>query len=678
MSSKRKSVESRSRQLKPKPNININFKWGIEFETHSIIYNENGVDKVPIWQDGKVSITTELVDIEKNLHPKPFHECKMNESNTDEQGICLFNLESQLGVFQGFSLDEFNEEYDNFVKNYKTFIENKEITINGLPYTIFSFKNFNEPSNDAYVDGKLETHGTYKSNKNDFIGYVKELDTLGVVQITSTFDIQYLPNLFKVMAENIWKDPVYFYFEYIYSIVYNESLEFMKLINIDDSDPDYLATFGFIIYMVYYWKVLFEKIVLTDIYFKAKFPIKPRTNPAGLYQNMNQNVKDNLKKLSDILELKYFTEETLTIYTYLYNSLKKLENPERVYYIKNLRNVPNNFYLLGKLTEEEIKNYDPNVIIEKDVPYFYYKINKTLDFSFTIGELYFNDSMNIVDNAGSPEVFEWATSDTTISIEFRLFKELIVLSERLATTKRDKKIAEELIDTERLNIDQVKESIKLIFSVFIKKVFSKIDHTKYIEIPEHVSDEFDKILYDKAYFEKYGVLKNIKSYNDFVTQLKEHFDKFKKELHRPTIIDLLLTPEMAKSFTQQELVEIILNIEKGNFKDEDLTTFQHILSNPQLEKDTLKLYLDADKIKQNLELRQKMLYFFPTFEKEEIITERQEEIFKEVIMNTPIDKLKQIGEYFRQNVPLQEFLEEIDKGERSLRLYIWDKTRHLL
>ena len=141
MPPKRKSVESRSRQVKPKSDIN--FKWGIEFETHSVIYDENGKDKVPIWEDGKVTITSEMVDIEKNLHPAPFHECKINEKDTTAQGACLFNLESQLGVFNGFSLDEFNEEYDNFVKNYKTFIENKEITINGIPYTIFSFKNFN-------------------------------------------------------------------------------------------------------------------------------------------------------------------------------------------------------------------------------------------------------------------------------------------------------------------------------------------------------------------------------------------------------------------------------------------------------------------------------------------------------------------------------------------------------
>ena len=102
MPPKRKSVESRSRQVKPKSDIN--FKWGIEFETHSVIYDENGKDKVPIWEDGKVTITSEMVDIEKNLHPAPFHECKINEKDTTAQGACLFNLESQLGVFNGFSL----------------------------------------------------------------------------------------------------------------------------------------------------------------------------------------------------------------------------------------------------------------------------------------------------------------------------------------------------------------------------------------------------------------------------------------------------------------------------------------------------------------------------------------------------------------------------------------------
>ena len=670
MPPKRKSVESRSRQVKPKSDIN--FKWGIEFETHSVIYDENGKDKVPIWEDGKVTITSEMVDIEKNLHPAPFHECKINEKDTTAQGACLFNLESQLGVFNGFSLDEFNEEYDNFVKNYKTFIENKEITINGIPYTIFSFKNFNLQSNDAYIDGKLETPGTYKTDKNDFIGYVKELDTLGVAQMTSTFELQYLPNLFKVIAENIWKDPIYFYFEYVYSVTYNESLEFMKLIGIEQTDPDYLTTFGFIIYMVYYWKVFFEKIVLKEVYFKAKFPVKPRTNPAGLYQNMNQNVKDNLKKLKNILELKQFSEITLTYYTYLYHSLKHLQNPEKVYYIKNLGSVPNNFYLLGKLTEDDLKKMYPNVIIEKDVPFFNYFFDENLNFIFDIGELYLyidNNNMELR-YTGSTEVLEWTASGDNISIEFRLFKELIVLSERIATTKRDKIIAEKLVDVDRLNIDEIKESIQLIFSTFIKKVFGTMDHTKYIEMPSHVSEEFDEKLYDKAYFEKYGVLKDVKSYSDFVNQLIDRFNEFKTALNKPVIVDLLLTPEIKQSFTHQELVDITVNIDKGNFKEEELLTFQNILKNAQLDKETLKSYLDAEKIKQNLELRQKMLYFFPTFEKEEIISEKQEEIFQEVIMFIPIDKLKKIGEFFRINIPTEDLLKEIDKGVDSFRLYI--------
>jgi len=679
MSSKRKSNESRSRQVKPKSE-DI-FKWGIEFETHSVVYDESGKvkDKISIWEDGKSTITSEFMDVKKNLHPEPFNECKKNETDNSITPTCLFNLESQLGIFNGFSLDEFNEEYDNFVKNYKTFIENKEIFINGLPYTIFSFKNFNIHTDEAYIDGKLETHGTYRSNKGDFIGYIKELDTLGVAQLTCTFELKYLPNLFKVIAENIWKDPVYFYFEYIYSIVYNESLEFMKLIGIDQTDPDYLTTFGFIIYMVYYWKVYFEKIVLTPIYFKAKFPVKPRTNPAGLYQNMNQNVKDNLKKLSDILELKDFSVDYFLMYSYLYQSIKDLENPKKVYYIKNLRDVPNNFYLLGKLTEEDIRRYEPNVIIEKDIPYFNYKIvknDKTFEFVFDIGKLILNDKMQIVDT-GSPEVFEWTAYSDTISIEFRLFKELIVLSERMAKTKRDKKIAEELVDVDKLNVDQVKEAINLIFSVFIKKVFSSMDHSEYIEIPTNVSEEFDENLYDRAYVEKYGTLKNITSYRDFTDQIRYRFNEFKTFLYKPYIIELLLTPEMIKLFNQDELVEIILNIEKGDFKEEDLLTFQNLLKNTDLDKDTLKSYLNVESIKNNLEIRQRMLYFFPTFEKEEVINPRQEDIFKEVVMLLPKYKLKEIGEYFRQNIPIEEFLQEIDKGVESLKFYIWDKSQDI-
>ena len=271
---------------------------------------------------------------------------------------------------------------------------------------------------------------------------------------------------------------------------------------------------------------------------------------------------------------------------------------------------------------------------------------------------------------GSTEVLEWTASGDNISIEFRLFKELIVLSERIATTKRDKIIAEKLVDVDRLNIDEIKESIQLIFSTFIKKVFGTMDHTKYIEMPSHVNEEFDEKLYDKAYFEKYGVLKDVKSYSDFVNQLIDRFNEFKTALNKPVIVDLLLTPEIKQSFTHQELVDITVNIDKGNFKEEELLTFQNILKNAQLDKETLKSYLDAEKIKQNLELRQKMLYFFPTFEKEEIISEKQEEIFQEVIMFIPIDKLKKIGEFFRINIPTEDLLKEIDKGVDSFRLYI--------
>ena len=678
MPPKRKSVESRSRQLKPRPNIN--FQWGIEFETHSIIMNENGKDKVSIWEDGKSTITSEWVDINKNLHPAPFHECKINETDTSSNPGCLFNLESQLGIFNGLSLDEFNEEYDKFSKEYKTFIENKEITINGLPYKIFSFKHFDNESLDAYVDGKLETHGSYKTNKNDFIGYVKELDTLGVAQMTCTFELCYLPNLFKLMAENIMKDPVYFYFEYIYSLVYNESLEFMKLMGMDHSDSDYLTTFGFIIYMVYFWKVYFEKIV-SDVYFKAKFPIKPRTNPAGLYQNMNQNVKNNLQKLADILELKKFSQDTLPIYIYLYESIKELDHPIKAYYIKNLKNSPNNFYLFHEdLTEDIIKQYEPDVEIEKDVPFFYFIYEKN-QMTSQISTLFLEDNM-IKDTMATIEVFEWMADKDNISIEFRLFKELIVLSDRMATTKKDKKIGEELVDVERLNIDQVKQAINLIFSVFIKDIFKPMDHTDSIKVDEYAYEEYDKDLYDLEYVKKYGKLQGITSYHDFVDKINKRFDDFKKLLHEPTIIELLLSPEIKEMFTQKELFELTLEVEKGNFKNEELLEFQNILNNavidnPMLDKESIKSYLNVEQIKNNLELKRKMLYFFPDFDKVEIFTEKQEEIFKEVIMLLPNDKIQKIGEYFRTNIPKEDLLAKIDEGPVALQIYIWNQIKHL-
>jgi hypothetical protein len=535
---KRKNSGTVERLKKAKTSVSLSFpkhlfQVGFEFETRdSIGTTDKIVEKMSEKIKGSDNVTKSLEFIE----PYKYRDFPMKP----EADINLFNVEYQFGVFDNLTFDQsiFEKEFDILKGQIKSIVDTKNINVNGKDYGV------------SFID-------THKKCFTD-------PDDTGVIQMTTTFQLRFLPNLFRLMSTFISLSPLDFFNGFIYTTSYNETLYLLNSSGVEKDD----TLFGFMLYIVYYWKITFETKLDKRTYFKAFFPIKPRTNLATLYENMSPSNKLNIVEICKHLiarprQLKIMQKiQKINKNIYLFFVLKTLHSliypPEpKHYYIKNLPEISDGFYHLEGCTEEMIKAV-PGVVIEKKPFYMceldLYTYNIDLDHVDDLGALDCKEHDNklVFDGnkyVGTPfEVCEWPAVGDNISMEFRIWSEIVCVTERIAKEENDMENYEKLSDIlykERLTIDDFEVCTRLLFKYFIPRIF-KEEPNPFVEISFLTKSKLDikidgvtytKSLYYNYLIDKYKNLRNISgkpigilSIDDFIEKLNDGSTSIKELL----------------------------------------------------------------------------------------------------------------------------------------------------
>jgi hypothetical protein len=108
-----------------------NFVWGIEFETKLLERNFGHKDRKKIYNEMKVTVTSELLQTAEKHMPYEdgkYYDCAGSTGkvgyvqeavgimDVDDFPRCNYILEGQIGTFMGFSLEEFKENIDILTK----------------------------------------------------------------------------------------------------------------------------------------------------------------------------------------------------------------------------------------------------------------------------------------------------------------------------------------------------------------------------------------------------------------------------------------------------------------------------------------------------------------------------------------------------------------------------------
>jgi hypothetical protein len=449
---KRLSASASASSLSPSspssPEIEF-LQFGFEFETRNFIKTES-YSKIIEKNQMKINDFTNF-----SLEYIPSEKLK-SFSPEITRGLNLYNIEYQLGVFDNKGYDAFGKTLNEFIGVINDVTTTKKISVNGKEYDVEFFNieesKFNEPN-----------------------------DT-GVVQMTTTFQIKFLPNLFKLMSRFVNLSPLDFFNGHIYTTSYNETLCLLNSSKVDKSNiDDYFSTFGFMLYIVYYWKIRTETHFASPEetpYLKAWFPVKPRTNFATLYENLSQHVKTEILKILKYLinSLKYIQTNYLNNVMLMLHDILKLDKYKtsliKFYYIKNLPEVPDGFYYLEGCTYDDIKASFPDVDIKIKKFIGQYPRNYVTNILSFDGQKY----------SGIPdEVIEWPAEDDKCSLEFRIWKEIVRVTDRilLKKTKDDQypnyqKLVS-ILAKDRIDAEDFKFSSTLVYHYFFPKIFTSLD-----------------------------------------------------------------------------------------------------------------------------------------------------------------------------------------------------------
>ena len=501
-------IETPSQKQKTLP-----MKWGIEFETRLIINDDKRLkNKNPIWTNGKQMITSEVVDINRNIHDGKIEECPAKHE-------CLFNLEAIFGVYEGNTI-EFSKDFNDLQKKFmESFANHKIVTDDKTEYDMFNVVLGSDTcqnlfKNNPYPDSRVE--GCYDSKiKDKFAGYTKldpDEKLTGTPQMTTTFKLEYLPNLFKMFAIQIGKSPLDFMTFYLYQMSYNIALLLVKDI---DKDEHYLTTFGFMIYVVYYCLVICEQGHGPEVYLKSYFPIKPRTNIGILYSKVSEKCKHNIRLIQSVVNAQEYEDKKYFYPVYIKTILHSLVHPEPrkpVYYIENHPNYPSNFHTLG--TGFKLKNFEKIGAVVTEVPFYYCDPApdncKNPDISYPKHHV---------------EIWEWMTEDDSISVEFRKFDDLtrVCLRTYNKGTAAYKFLAD-VIYNDRFLYKDLDRTVKYLFTNVFRPMFD-ITIEEHLETLEYVSEKefilkIDDIEYTEAYYRDRFIDKYKMTYEQLVTKIK--------------------------------------------------------------------------------------------------------------------------------------------------------------
>jgi hypothetical protein len=512
------------------------FKVGFEFETRNTIKTDRKTkDKIVEKMAEKIKGSDKVTRSFEFIEPYKY----IDFSEKLEEDAILYNVEYQFGVFDN-DTSNFEKEFKILKTQIKSIVDTENINVNGKDYKV------------SFID-------------IDDKRFTKPDDT-GVIQMTTTFQLRFLPNLFRLMSTFISLSPVDFFNGFIYTTSYNETLYLLNSSKVEKDE----TLFGFMLYIVYYWKITFETKFDRGTYFKAYFPIKPRTNFSTLYENMSPSIKLNIFKIFEHLlarQSEMIQKVNKNIYLFfVYKTLDSLINPKPLmrthYYIKNLPDISDGFYYLEGCTKEMIEAV-PGVVIEQK-SFYTCDLDYTLDVdTCDLYELQCKDHDNKLFFDGTKylgipvEVCEWPAVGDNISMEFRIWSEIVRVTERIAKEEKDMENYEKLSDIlykKRLTINDFEVCIRLLFIYFIPRIFKK-EPKPFVELSFLTKSKlkiqidgvkYKKDIYNEHLIDRYKNFRNISgeptgilSIDDFIKKLNEGSVSIKKILETPPRLPLL-------------------------------------------------------------------------------------------------------------------------------------------
>ena len=294
------------------------FTWGIEFETNLLLYNKKGIDREVIWKKEKTQLTTEFWDVK--LGHLPFDDGYTKKyfyvlGYPSEDVGDVFNIESQLGTFQGIkSLSDAIENISLLESTLQSIVQTKHLKINRL-FPIYEYKMIREENkNDAeykdklFLDFNKNRPGIYPGiEPGTFGGYhndLKDESISGKPQVTISFPMRFIPKLYELLFEYSAR----FYPEFEMPLKNTEMImkQFDSIILLPNKERQEVR--GFFLYLLHYFicyqyylelVAQYRKEGKTIQYFKAIFLCKPRTNPAILFDFFQTHIQDSIMTLLD-------------------------------------------------------------------------------------------------------------------------------------------------------------------------------------------------------------------------------------------------------------------------------------------------------------------------------------------------------------------------------------------
>jgi hypothetical protein len=226
------------------------------------------------------------------------------------------------------------------------------------------------------------------------------------------------------------------------------------------------------------------------------------------------------------------------------------------YYIKNLPNISDGFYHLEGCTKEMIEAV-PGVVIEQK-SFYTCDLDYTLDVdTCDLYELQCKDHDNKLFFDGTKylgipvEVCEWPAVGDNISMEFRIWSEIVRVTERIAKEEKDMENYEKLSDIlykKRVTINDFEVCMRLLFIYFIPRIFKK-EPKPFVELSFSAKSKlkiqidgvkYKKDIYNEHLIDRYKNFRNISgeptgilSIDDFITKLNEGSTSIKKILETP-------------------------------------------------------------------------------------------------------------------------------------------------
>ena len=398
------------------------FKWGLEFETNLIYFDEYGNNRQRIWEKDKLKITSEFFDVQ--LHKPNQSDGKYWLKGVPEDDVTgIFNIEAQLGVFKGFDgFGDFESAIKTLDKKLKSSVKSKTFKdhFRNKKYHLFTSV-YSDTKDGLYLDTESKIEGAYESKDGGWVGYQKELNQTNIIgkpQLTASFNLKYIPLLFKILSPYNQEFDTYF------------ADNVMKIWGIKNDE-----LYGFILYLCHYYKRYLEYSNNKDMYhyFKTIFFLKPRTNPATVYNMMTKTQKMHISKLktkiSSYLSKNKDLEELEEYLVYLQNIITFIEHAveeKDCVYTNDIPNVPNSLYHYDKESFEMAVAFEQQPeYVTKDIPCVdpYEKAGMPID--DPLPTLSYGEDEEFYVSTGFTNVWEWQTKEKgVVAFEFRDVTEL--------------------------------------------------------------------------------------------------------------------------------------------------------------------------------------------------------------------------------------------------------------